>query len=300
MGKDNIELGEKIENIFNQITPELRQDISQDNNLINILNLCCYHPKNIELFETIENEALNQDGSIAYGQIFHLMDRYDPETAQHCFRVSRYTRWIAEKLDLDGSTTQALVDAALIHDIGKIILPEKLRNGGEYKEGSEEKELIRYGHAILSEVVARYIKTLVKDEDKNMDPLTFEGITKHHDTSCSYSYIDPDGKNQSITVPAYPHKEEYGMKDEKVQAISISDQYDSSLAQIIMMIDKFDAGTGRRTYQQNENIKDMTEKVKKMTQFNDRYRNALAEIIEERPQEILELYKPKLNPIHNL
>lgn len=52
------------------------------------------------------------------------VDARDTYTAGHSRRVREYTIAIAEELDIDGAELEALAQAALLHDIGKIGVPD--------------------------------------------------------------------------------------------------------------------------------------------------------------------------------
>ncbi len=86
-----------------------------------------------------------------------ILDRRDPQTDQHSIRVAHYVRLICEELGLPGETTETIVSAARVHDLGKIGIPDAvlLKPG---KLTDEEWELIRkhpgYGEDILSPLSA--------------------------------------------------------------------------------------------------------------------------------------------------
>ncbi len=55
-----------------------------------------------------------------------LVDHRDPYTFQHSQNVSRYAVRLAERLGLPGSEVELIRSAALIHDIGKIAVPDSI------------------------------------------------------------------------------------------------------------------------------------------------------------------------------
>lgn len=83
------------------------------------------------------------------------IDAKDPSTRGHSERVRRYSLLIAEELGLDGPGRKRLELAALLHDVGKIGLPDViLNNRGDLRP--EQWELVKQhpqmGVAILSPV----------------------------------------------------------------------------------------------------------------------------------------------------
>jgi HD-GYP domain-containing protein (c-di-GMP phosphodiesterase class II) len=79
----------------------------------------------------------------------------DPYTAGHSERVQQYSLWIAEELGLSAYETRMLGHGALIHDVGKIGIPDSILQ----KPGlltSSEYEVIKlhtiHGAAIVAEI----------------------------------------------------------------------------------------------------------------------------------------------------
>src|SRR5262249_12260639 len=56
------------------------------------------------------------------------IDAKDKHTHGHTRRVQRYARAIAERMGLDDTQIKAITDAALLHDIGKLAIPEYILN----------------------------------------------------------------------------------------------------------------------------------------------------------------------------
>ncbi|TWT01108.1 HD domain-containing phosphohydrolase [Planomicrobium sp. CPCC 101079] len=55
-----------------------------------------------------------------------VLDARDPYTAGHSERVAKYSLWIAKKLGMAGGASDELYKAALLHDIGKIGIPDDI------------------------------------------------------------------------------------------------------------------------------------------------------------------------------
>ena len=73
-----------------------------------------------------------------------MLDAKEHATAQHSQRVSRISEWIARKLDLPPEEIADIATGALLHDIGKISVPDRiLLKAGPLT--SEERAVIR-GH----------------------------------------------------------------------------------------------------------------------------------------------------------
>ncbi|MFN8179474.1 MAG: HD domain-containing phosphohydrolase [bacterium] len=115
----------------------------------------------------------------------------DPYARGHAGRVARYCEEMARALRLDGDTTRTLRRAALIHDVGKVTLPETLlRKEGRFTP--EELELVRT-HSAAGEKLVRGIPALA-----SLAPLV-----RHHHERCDGSGY-PDGlKADAIPIPTH-------------------------------------------------------------------------------------------------
>ena len=60
--------------------------------------------------------------------LFSIIDLKDPLTANHCESVSRYSLIIGKELNLPGDQLDKLNQAALLHDIGKIMVDNCVLN----------------------------------------------------------------------------------------------------------------------------------------------------------------------------
>ena len=85
----------------------------------------------------------------------HALDARDKETEGHSRRVVEYTRMLAEQLQMDADEIKVLCHGALLHDIGKIGVPDAIL----HKPGpltDEEWEIMRrhpeMGAAMIAEV----------------------------------------------------------------------------------------------------------------------------------------------------
>lgn len=84
------------------------------------------------------------------------LEAKDPYTKGHCQRLAGLVRLIGQRMGLDEETMQILQDAALLHDIGKISVPDSILQ----KKGAltpEEWEAIR-AYPIVSEQICRPLR----------------------------------------------------------------------------------------------------------------------------------------------
>lgn len=130
-----------LENGFNQLTATLKLQ----NHQINAMN----H----ELIRKNENmSTLFKDTISALSKLVYARDPY---TASHSTNVSRYAKALSEKLRLNESESYYLEIGALLHDIGKVGVPENILSKTE-KLTESEFAVIRkhpeYGFHIINEI----------------------------------------------------------------------------------------------------------------------------------------------------
>lgn len=152
----------------------------------------------------------------AFAKCIDLKDKY---TNGHSFRVAKYAAMIAEKLNFDEQQVTDVYNIGLLHDIGKIAVPDKILGKPE-RLTKEEFEIISHhaqnGYEILKEIEIR--------------PALAIGAGYHHE------HIDGSG---------YP----FGKKGNEIPMV----------AQIIAVADSFDAMNSTRPYRKQlyaENIID--------------------------------------------
>ena len=138
----------------------------------------------------------------------HTIDAKDEYTKGHSVRVARYSRMLAEKLELSKEECENVYYMALLHDIGKIGVPNSIINSKE-KLTEKEYAVIKthpgVGYDILAEIKSR--------------PDLAIGARWHHERYDGGGY--PDGK--------------------KGEEIPLS-------ARIISVADSYDAMTSNRSY----------------------------------------------------
>lgn len=200
--------------------------------------------QNQELKRAIQEE---KEGELFINQMIHAfaksIDIKDQYTKGHSFRVAEYAKMIAMKLGYSDKVLENIYHIALLHDIGKVVIPEEILN----KPGSltdDEYEMIKqhaqYGYEILKEI--------------DCLPNLALGAGYHHERL--------DGKG-------YPH----GKQAKEIPQI----------ARIIAVADTFDAMHSTRPYRKSMPIENITAEMKRVsgTQLDAHIVDILLELIEE-------------------
>lgn len=176
----------------------------------------------------------------AFAKCIDLKDKY---TNGHSFRVAKYAAMIAEKLGYDEQQVTDIYNIGLLHDIGKIAVPDKILGKPE-KLTKEEFEVISHhalnGYEILKEIEIR--------------PDLAIGAGYHHE------HIDGTG---------YP----FGKKGDEIPM----------LAQIIAVADTFDAMNSTRPYRKQLYAEFIIDEMIRIsgTQLNPKIVGAFLDIIRE-------------------
>lgn len=158
-----------------------------------------------------ENKQYVKEVTEAFAKTIDMKDKY---TNGHSMRVAEYTAMLTKELGYDQDTIDKYYNIALMHDIGKIGVPDEVLN----KPGGltdEEFELMK-SHASLGYNVLK---------DISMMPELAVGAGYHHER--------PDGKG-------YP----YGKTADEIPRV----------AQIIAVADTFDAMYSDRPYRRRMNF----------------------------------------------
>jgi diguanylate cyclase (GGDEF)-like protein/excisionase family DNA binding protein len=146
------------------------------------------------------HEQLKQLHRRALDALSSALDAKDPYTAGHSVRVAVYVTLLAEELGWAAEEITALHDAALLHDVGKIGIPERvLTKPGTL--GDKEWELVREHPVVSAEIVRPlFAEHLVS------------GVRHHHERYDGGGY--PDGlAGEAIPTVA--------------RALCIADSYDA-------------------------------------------------------------------------
>ena len=149
----------------------------------------------------------------------------DPYTHGHSDRVAKYSLIIAEEMKLSGEFITQLHYAALLHDIGKIGIPEEILN--KPKNLSEEEYEVVKQHPILGASIVEKLEFLAQ-------PATF--IKSHH---------------ERLNGTGYPQ----GLKEKEIPLG----------AAILAVADTFDALTSDRPYRKAWSAKAALEEIEKVS-----------------------------------
>ncbi|MBN2119826.1 MAG: CHASE2 domain-containing protein [Candidatus Omnitrophica bacterium] len=196
--------------------------------------------KNLQ--EVKEAQAQTEQAYLeAIRSLIKALEEKDTYTQGHSERVANYALKLAEEAGLSQEECQLIYKAALLHDIGKIGLPDYILHKKE-KLNDEELEFIRR-HEILSVEILKPIKAF-----KELLP----SILHHHE------WFNGTG---------YPH----GLSGDMIPRA----------AQILTVADAFDAITSGRGYKQGKSIQEAFEIVQKNsgTQFNPQYVEVLRKVL---------------------
>lgn len=187
--------------------------------------------------------------------IAKTVDAKDENTSQHSIRVSEYSVLIAQKLGLDEQTCDELRRTALLHDIGKIAIPDRVLNKPS-RLTDEEYEIMK-SHVVKGADILKNFTLLDHVE---------EGALYHHERY--------DGKG-------YVH----GLKGEEIPLY----------ARIIGIADAFDAMTANRVYRKQLDFDYVLGELKKGrgTQFDPKLVDIMLELIAEGTIDIKKLYEKK-------
>lgn len=170
------------------------------------------------------------------------LETKDAYTAGHLERVSRYATRLAEALELPQEEIEAIREAALLHDIGKIGLPDE----------------------VLHKVGA------LTDEERD--------IIKQH-LSIGAKILEPMKFFRPITTLIYHHHERY---DGKGYPHGLHGEFIPAGAQVIAIADSFDAMTTQRSYNKPMTIQEALTELKRGSgsQFNPSYVEKFIEVVQ--------------------
>ena len=152
-----------------------------------------------------EQKKLIREIVEAFARVIDMKDKY---TRGHSIRVAHYTGMLAKEMGCDEDTVEKYYNIALLHDIGKVGIPEEVLN----KPGKLDDD----EYATIQSHAALGFETL---KDISIMPELSIGAGAHHER--------PDGKG-------YPK----GLKGEEIPQV----------AKIIAVADTFDAMYSNRPY----------------------------------------------------
>jgi putative nucleotidyltransferase with HDIG domain len=176
--------------------------------------------------------------------LVHALDAKDTYTGGHSQRVKEYSIKTAEKLGLDEASKEVLSFGSILHDIGKIGIPESILNKEGALTDEEYKMIVRHphiGHNII--------------ENLDLDSATKRIVHEHHERV--------DGRG-------YPNR----LKGDEIHLFS----------KIVCIADAFDAMTSKRSYRafpmtHSEAISELERN--RNTQFDGDILDVFVEILKE-------------------
>lgn len=173
----------------------------------------------------------------------NIIDAKDKYTNGHSLRVATYSLELAKKLKLSAEEQERIYDIALLHDIGKIGIPDGILN----KEGKlTEKEIqtIKRHPTIGGKIL----------KDFTSIPGISDGARYHHER------YDGKGYNKGLSGKVIPF-----------------------FARIICVADCYDTMAGGRHYQAKKTQEEIKEELKRCsgTQFDPEIAKLMIELIDE-------------------
>ena len=184
--------------------------------------------------------------------IAKTVDAKDENTSQHSMRVSEYSVMIAQELGFSPEECENLRKAALLHDIGKIGIPDRILNKPAKLDADE--------YEIMKSHVTRGAEIL---KDFTMIDHVSDGILYHHEKYDGTGYAQ-------------------GLKGEEIPLYG----------RIIGVADAFDAMTANRVYRKRMSFDYVVSELKRCsgTQFDPKISGIMLKLIEEGKIKINELY----------
>lgn len=159
--------------------------------------------KKKEIYQLILNQSMET--------FAHAIDAKDKDTNGHSIRVATYSREIARRMNMDEEKQEKLYYMAMLHDIGKIGIPDSiLKKPGKLTE--DEIRVIRSHPSIGGEILQNF--TVIEGIS--------DGARYHHER------YDGNGYNE-------------GLKGEEIPLF----------ARIICVADCYDTMSSKRVYKEN-------------------------------------------------
>lgn len=191
-----------------------------------------------------KNDEIQEMAIQTIATIANTIDAKDEYTKGHSKRVAEYSAAIAEEIGMDADNVRKIKSIALLHDIGKIGVPDSVLNKPG-KLTNDEYELMKQHTVTGAEIL----------KDIGMFPGIDIGAKYHHER------YDGNG---------YPER--------------LSGEEIPEIARIIAVADAFDAMTSSRVYRKQLDMDHVMEELKRCrgTQFDPKYDDVLIKLVEEK------------------
>ena len=202
--------------------------------------------RTLELQQTKLTMALQQVqmGNETILAIAKTVDAKDLRTSRHSQRVSEYSAMIAKEYGFTDEQCENLRKAALLHDIGKIAIPDRVLNKPGRLDDDE--------YAIMKSHVIKGAEIL---KDFTLIDHVVEGARYHHERYDGRGYPD-------------------GLKGEEIPLYG----------RIIAVADAFDAMTANRVYRKQQDFDYVLDELKKNrgTQFDPQLLDIFLKLIDDK------------------
>lgn len=192
--------------------------------------------------------------------IAKTVDAKDENTSQHSVRVSEYSVKIAQKLGYSDDECENLRKIAMLHDIGKIGIPDSVLN--------KPAKLTDDEYNVMKSHVVRGAEIL---KNFTMIDNVADGALYHHERYDGRGYVN-------------------GLKGEEIPLN----------ARIIGIADAFDAMTANRVYRKKLDLEYVLEELRKGrgTQFDPNLVDILLGLIDDGTIDVNEIYGKKLSEVY--
>jgi putative nucleotidyltransferase with HDIG domain len=207
--------------------------------------------RNRRLLDRVQahEEQLERDFERTVASLAAAIEAKDPTTEGHVQRVAHLAVLVGRKLGYDERRLRILRYGAMLHDVGKIGVPEAILN----KPGGltpTEKELMEQ-HVEIGLRIIRDVEVL-----REVDPL----IRYHQERW--------DGARSGVKYPGY-----FGLRGEEIP----------EGARILSVVDAFDAITHDRPYRAGNSVEAALDELRQEAgrQFDPRLVEILAEVLRE-------------------
>ena len=193
--------------------------------------------------------------------IAKAVDAKDENTSQHSVRVSEYSIMIAKQLGYNEEQCENLRKIAILHDIGKIGIPDSVLN--KPAKLTDEEYAVMKSHVVRG---AEILKNFTMIENVS------DGALYHHERYDGKGYVN-------------------GLKGEEIPLN----------ARIIGLADAFDAMTANRVYRKKLDLDYVLNELKKGsgTQFDPKLVDIMLELINNGTIDVYQIYGKKLNEVYS-
>jgi diguanylate cyclase (GGDEF)-like protein len=158
--------GESVTTLLSTVVVTLEDAKTSGGDAIRVAEAKTHAPAHAKTFDVLQGLVIAVD----------TKDRY---TRRHSEDVARYADFLAERLDLDPDMKRALHTAGLLHDVGKIGIPDTiLRKPGPLND--EEFEIVKQ-HVTLGDMIVRDLPGI---------EVIRAGVRHHHERWDGQGYVD--------------------------------------------------------------------------------------------------------------